>query len=230
MGRHIRHGTLLLSVLATSACGHGALGQATFADGCGPEGASCARRGFEAPIAVGATLRPEVRLDLQGAGTPAAHYQSVAADVLRAERGLLEGRAAGVSAVLLVTDSGTVLDFFHVWVKRPTHLRLFLRSTVGAAEEELTDRVELLAGESVRLSASLFGDGQALAGDAEQQWTLDEPIAAVLYEGTSGRRRIVAREPGRGTLRVRSLDQTAFVDVVVHPAKGELVRAGGTDR
>jgi hypothetical protein len=76
--------------------------------------------------------------------------------------------------------------------------------------------IELLSGESVKLAASLFGDGQALAGEAEQEWSVDRPVVALLKEGHGGRRRVIALEPGRATLRVRSLEQTAFVDIVVH--------------
>ncbi len=199
-------------------CGHGAIGQAVLSDGCRAEDSACEKRGFEAPIAVGATVEPEVRIDLRGSGAPAAHFTAVGDDVIVADRGVLRGKAAGVAAVLLRTDSGTVLDFFHVWVKAPTHLKLFQLAPAGSTPEAITTPLELLEGESVRLSASLFGDGQPLAGRADQEWTIDRPVVAVLGEGRSDRRRLVALEPGRTTLRVRSLDQTAFVEIVVHAA------------
>ena len=160
------------------ACGHGAMGQAVFSSGCRAEDSACDKKTFDAPIAVGASVEPEVRLDLQGSGAAAAHFAAVGDEVLSAERGLLRGKKPGVAAVLLRTDTGTVLDFFHVWVKSPTHLKLF----------ELT-------------------------------WSTDNAVIAVLAEGRPDRRRIVAVAPGRATLRIRSLDQTTFVDVIVHAAR-----------
>ncbi len=212
----------IVPLLLLTGCGSGAMGQAVFSDGCRAEDTTCERRGFEAPIAVGATVAPEVRVDLKGAGTPSAHFTSVGEDILLADHGVLKGRAPGVTAVLLRTDAGTVLDFFHVWVKAPTHLRLFLTSAAGGKAETIDTPIELLSGESVKLAASLFGDGQALAGEADQEWSVDRPIVAVLREGHGGRRRVIALEPGRTTLRVRSLEQTAFVDIVVHAPAGQV--------
>jgi hypothetical protein len=211
----------LLSVIAgltgLTGCGGGALGQVSFSDNCRAEDATCEGHGFDGPVAVGATVRPDVRVDLKGSAAPAAHFTSVADDVLRADRGLFEGKSPGVAAVMLVTDNGTVLDFFHVWVKEPTHLRLFEVSPNGGQGEPISSRIDLLDGESMKLAASLFGDGQPLVGDATQEWTLDRPIAAILHDGRASRRRIVALEPGKATLKVRSLEQTVLVDIVVHP-------------
>jgi hypothetical protein len=207
----------VVPLLVLTGCGMGALGQATLSDPCRAEESTCKKGGLDAPVAVGATVEPEVRLELRGSGTPAAHYTAVGDDVLVADRGVLRGKAPGVTAVLLRTDTGTVLDFFHVWVKAPTHLKLFQVMPAGAEPDAITTRLELLPGESVRLAASLFGDGQPLAGRAEQTWSIDKPIVAILAEGHEGRRRLVALEPGSATLKVRSLDQTAIVQVVVHP-------------
>lgn len=201
------------------ACGHGAMGQAVFSSGCRAEDSACDKKTFDAPIAVGASVEPEVRLDLRGSGAPAAHFAAVGDEVISAERGLLRGKKPGVAAVLLRTDTGTVLDFFHVWVKSPTHLKLFELTGADVQPEPITTPLELLEGESVRLAASLFGDGQPLAGRAEQAWSTDNAVIAVLGEGRPDRRRIVAVAPGRATLRIRSLDQTTFVDVIVHAAR-----------
>lgn len=211
-----------LPLVLLTGCAMGGLGQAVISDPCRAEDSTCKKSGFSAPVAVGATLEPEVRVDLRGSGAPAAHFTAVGDEVLVADRGVLRGRATGVTAVLLRTDSGTVLDFFHVWVKAPTHLKLFQVMPTGTDPEAVTTPIELLTGESTRMAASLFGDGQALAGQAEQEWTIDKPVVAILSEGREGRRRLVALQPGRATLRVRSLDQTAFVDIVVHEADHKL--------
>jgi hypothetical protein len=208
---------VIAGLTGLTGCGGGALGQVSFSDNCRAEDATCEGHGFDGPVAVGATVRPDVRVDLKGSAAPAAHFTSVADDVLRADRGLFEGKSPGVAAVMLVTDSGTVLDFFHVWVKEPTHLRLFEVSPNGGQGEPISSRIDLLDGESMKLAASLFGDGQPLVGDATQEWTLDRPIAAILHDGRASRRRIVALEPGKATLKVRSLEQTVLVDIVVHP-------------
>jgi hypothetical protein len=42
-----------------------------------------------------------------------------------------------MSGVLLVTDDGVVVDFFHVWVKGPTSIALSRASSDGKSEEGL---------------------------------------------------------------------------------------------
>lgn len=188
-------------------------------DNCRLGDPSCLRNRFTAPIAVGATVTPEIDVAIRGTTGPALHFESANDAVLAADRGALRGKAPGIAALLLVTDSGTVIDFLHVWVKGPTGIQLTALSPTEGRGEPVVEGIDLLPGESMRLSATLHGDGQPLAGDAPQSWTIDKPIAAILRDGAGGRRRIVAVEPGRATLRVEALEEVAQVEVVVHDQK-----------
>jgi len=205
----------VLLPLALAGCGMGALGQAAVVDEKGAEGA---RRGFDRPIAVGATLRPDVRYSLRGAGAPAIHYEAADESVLEAGDGTIRGKAAGLTSLLLVTDDGVVVDFFHLWVKEPTSLAL---SQLGQDDKaiELGGRVDLMTGESLHLGVTLRGEGQDLGGEAADSWKLDGRAAALLEEGRSGRRRVVAVEPGRSKLEVRMLDRIASLEINVHDSK-----------
>ena len=74
-----------------------------------------------------------------------------------------EGIAEGMSAVLAMTDDGTVLDVFHVWVKEPTGVELSAIRE-GDRRDVLTGTLELFPGEVVRLETSVHGEGQVLGG------------------------------------------------------------------
>lgn len=200
---------------ALAGCGVGALGQAALVDDKGHESA---RQGFDRPLAVGATVRPEIDYKLRGAGAPSMHYEAADEAVIAADNGVLRGTRAGLTSLLLVSDDGMVLDFFHLWVKEPTTLAL---RQVFADDKaaELSGRVELLPGEALHLSATLRGEGQDLGGTATDTWKVDGGAVAVLEEGRAGRRRVIALQPGRATLEVRMLDRIATLTIEVSDKK-----------
>lgn len=199
---------------AASGCGtFGALGQATVGSDT-----SAKRAGFERPIAAGATLRPELGFALRGAGAPAVHFETSDAAVLSAGEGTLEGRAPGLSGVLVVTDDGVVVDLFHVWVKKPTSLALRRVASVDK-EEDVSGHVELMVGEALVLSSSLLGEGQELAGEAPQTWKEKGGAVRLLEEGRADRRRVVASSPGESVIDVSALDRVATLRVTVHGRK-----------
>ncbi|MBL8744397.1 MAG: hypothetical protein JNK04_24990 [Myxococcales bacterium] len=199
--------------VALSGCAYGAIGQAAVVDDKGESGV---RSSFDRPIAVGAVVRPEIRYSLRGAGAPAMHYEVADESVLSAKDGVIRGKGAGLTSLLLVTDDGVVLDFFHLWVKEPTSVSLG-QLTSDDKVIELDGRVDLMRGETLRLSASLRGEGQDLGGEAEQRWKMEGKAAQILEEGRAGRRRIVAVEPGKALLEVRVLDRIAKLEIEVHP-------------
>jgi hypothetical protein len=212
--RSLLRAVVLSSMVALTGCGtFGALGQASVASDGGSKGV-----GFERPIAVGATLRPELKFSLRGAGAPALHYETTDASVLSAGEGTLQGRSPGMSGVLLVTDDGVVVDFFHVWVKGPTSIALSRASSDGKSEE-VSGHLELMRGEAVVLSSSLRGEGQELAGEAEHVWSVKGGAVRLLEEGRSGRRRLVATAPGEAMVDVAALDRVVSLKVTVHDRK-----------
>jgi hypothetical protein len=115
--------------------------------------------------------------------------------------------------VLISTDDGSVVDFVHVWVAPITSITLSKRDG---------DRVEgaigLAVGEDVTLQPALWNGAQKLSGDEDLQWTITGDSAiTVLRDGSTDRRRLRARAPGKATITVALGDAKTSVDVEVVP-------------
>ncbi len=205
--------------LASAACGRGALGQSVTqeADGSGER--------LNAPLAIGATYRPEVQVDTQGSATPSIRLMSTRPNVVGVSNGQLIGRSRGVAAILFTTADSTVVDFLHVWVERPTHVALHRLSRSGSDLGEVRDRVDLLVGDSIWLSPRVYADAQHLAGSITSDWKVDPPIARVLRDGVYKQRRLVADSPGSATLTVSLLGVTAQANIVVQPVSATAAMA-----
>jgi hypothetical protein len=201
-------------------CGGGALGQAVVSDACKSGDASCSRVGFDSPLALGASTEPDVHLQLRGSTGPGFHLESAAPSIMEVTGGRVTGVGEGTSALLFVSDDGSVLDFLHVFVKKPTELKL----TAGATGQELhavSGVIEMLPGESLRVSAQVMSDGQPLIGTGITTWTVDPPIARLLREGSEGERRIVAKDVGHAVIRVKTLGVESTLDIVVTDARSQ---------
>jgi hypothetical protein len=210
---------LLLTVSGQLGCAVGALGQASLyaeSDAQGPD------RGLDHPIAVGARWVPSLDVQLRGAGAPSVHFEVADLEILSAERGTLEGRKPGLTAVLVTTDDGTVLDFVHVWVKAPTSVDLSARE--GQSTRRVRGRVDLFVDEMLDLEAAVSGEGQPLAGDLPLEWRVDGSAVALLDAGAPARRRLVAATPGTTRLIVShdrsSKPECAGVEVAKAPRCG----------
>lgn len=218
-------GLASILVLLSGCGGWGGLGQARMAGDCAAGDTNCKRRTLDAPIAVGAVVRPDLVFELRGSAAPSLHFDTADPTVLVAKQGAILGKSPGISALLLTTDDGTVLDFFHVWVREATGIRLSM--VQAGATEAIRRKVELLAGESVRLLATPTAEGQDLAGESVQEWTIDPPIAVLLEEGRDDSRRLVAMDPGAATLTVRSLGKSVELGIVVRPKPGAVSPVAG---
>src|SRR5262245_38752214 len=87
---------------------------------------------LNAPIAVGASLVPEVHIETPRCSLPVLHLASARPDVITIENGALLGKAPGVSAILFATDEGRVVDFLHVWVAQPSRMTLARLAPTGS--------------------------------------------------------------------------------------------------
>jgi hypothetical protein len=210
MPNNLARWCVLAGACLTCACGGGGLGQSRVESARGDDGTS-----LDAPLAVGATYRPEVKLQLKGGGTPALFLESPRADVVAVDAQRLKAVGPGLSAVLIKTREGNVIDFLHVWVEAPTRIALhrFTPETIDLGE--VTAPIDLAVGESVTLSPRLYAGSQRLAGSAEPTWLAKPPLVDVLRDGVPERRRIVARRPGKTTLMVRVLGQSSAVELNV---------------
>ncbi|HEY5944677.1 MAG TPA: hypothetical protein VIV40_04270 [Kofleriaceae bacterium] len=200
-------------LLAVSACAGGGMHQATLVGQCAANDAACSRKAPLAPLAIGARFYPEVATEIAGSSTPNLRLESAEPSVLAVEDGALVAKSAGTSAVLISTDDGSVVDFVHVWVAPVTQITLARRDG-----ERITGSLGLAVGEDVTLVPSLFNGAQKLAGDSAAQWTVDNagPLV-ILQDGSSDRRRLRARAPGKTKVTVALGTATASIDVEVVP-------------
>lgn len=203
------------AALFGAGCGEGALHVAVAtAETCAP-GADCTHAGFDAPVAVGAVVHPEFQTKLAGSAGAGFRFVSASPDVLDVDGGDVVGKSPGLSALLLVTDGETVVDFLHVWVKAATKVRV-AATAPGREKATITSGpIELLVGDAIFVSAELTADGQRLIGAAPSEWEADEGVLSVLREGNEGHRRVVALHPGSTSLRVTTLGLENEIDVVV---------------
>lgn len=204
---------LWLPLLLLAACGAtGAMGQASLLHECKRGDDGCHRATPNAPLAVGARLRPDVQVDAAGSLMPVIALTTSRPDIVAIEDGALVGKAPGMAAVLIATRDGTVIDFQHVWVAAPTAIVV-----ERAGGEELDGPVQLVAGEQLVLGSSLIGGSQRLSGEGALAWQVQGDGVSLLQDGASGRRRLIARAPGHATIVVAALGVSAAVDVEVVP-------------
>lgn len=205
---------LLACLPLLAACGAaGALRQGSLVGQCTGDAAACARRAPLAPLAVGTRFHPEVSIEIAGTSTPMLRLDSAAPGVLAVEQGALVAKAPGTSAVLISTDDGAVVDFVHVWVAPVTAVTLAQRDG-----ERIAGAIGLAVGEDLTLVPALWNGSQRLAGEADATWTAsDDKAVSILRDGSSDRRRIRARAPGKATITVALGAAQATVELEVVP-------------
>lgn len=170
---------------------------------------------LDAPLAVGASIQPDVKLDLSGSATPSIALLSARPAVVAADGGRLTGRAPGVSAILITTKDGEVLDFYHLWVERATRATLHRLYADGRDMGEVRQGMDLVVGETAVLAPKVYAGAQELAGTIEGEWSVDPPVARVLGEGVAERRRVIALKPGAATLSVKLANVTVTMPLTV---------------
>lgn len=187
--------------LAVTACGGsaGALGQTQVRAECDPGDAVCLQSSV-APLARGATLALDITSLTQGSAGLDLSLLSADEGVARTQGDAVIGADPGVTAILFLTPDGVVLDFIHLTVAEPTTMVVHRLTDDGEAVAELEGRVQLLVGETFGVSAGLRHQAQDLAGKVSIRWQTDPAIAPLLDSGSPGRKRVLARAPGRTTL------------------------------
>jgi hypothetical protein len=201
-------------IASTGACaGSGGMRQATLGGQCAADDAACAKRHPMAPLAIGARFYPDVSTELDGTTPPNLRLESADPNILDVEGAALVARSPGTAAVLITTDDGSVVDFVHVWVAPVSSVSIARRDG-----ERIDGAIGLVAGEDVTLVPTLWSGAQRLSGDAGAVWSVDNPGAVtVLRDGSSDRRRLRARAPGRATVKVAIGNAASSVDIEVAP-------------
>ncbi len=187
--------------------------QATLVGTCTADEPACARTQPLAPLAIGTRFHPDVSTEIAGTATPNLLLQSANPGVIAVERGALVAKAPGASAVLISTEDGAVIDFVHVWVAPASSISLARRDG-----DRIDGPIGLTVGEDVTLVPTLWNGAQRLAGTGDTTWTVaNDSALAVLRDGSSDRRRLRARAPGKTTVTVALGDISTTVDVEVVP-------------
>jgi len=205
---------VLVPLLPLGACGtSGALRQATLAGQCAADDVACSRRHPLAPLAIGTRFYPDVSVEVAGTSTPNLQLESATPDIVAVEDGMLVARKAGASAVLITTDDGSVVDFVHVWVAPVTKITLARRDG-----DRLGGAIGLAVGEDLTIQPTLWNGAQRLSGDGDAQWTVsNEGTLSLLRDGSSDRRRLRARTPGKTTVTVALGEAKTSVEIEVVP-------------
>ena len=195
----------------------GAMHQATIVGQCAADDVACSRRHPMAPLAIGSRFYPDVSTEIAGSTTPNLLLQSADSSVLAVVDGVLVARSSGASAVLISTEDGAVVDFVHVWVAPVTKITVARRDG-----ERIDGAIGLTVGEDITLVPTLWNGAQRLAGSSDATWTVDAegalaPTVAMMRDGSSDRRRLRARAPGKATVTVALGDTKASFDIEVLP-------------
>lgn len=204
---------------ALAACAEGtsgALGQTQIRKECDPGDAVCLATAL-APLAEGATLALDVSAILSGSSATDLHFESGAPDIIAVDGERLVGVAPGTAPILFMNEDGIVIDFVHLFVAQPTSIALHRLTQDGEDVAELTQKIQLLAGESIGVSASLRMRKQTLSGEATIRWELDPNVAVLLEDGIEGHRRILAKAPGSTVLKAHALGLEVALPLEVLP-------------
>lgn len=211
---------LLLLTSTLVGCGSMAMGQGAMSTSNADDA-----KELNAPLAVGAAIQPDINLSLKGTAMPTLLLTSGRPDVVADEGGQLIGRAPGISAILVTTKEGVVLDFYHLWVEQASRATLHRSYADGRDMGELREGLDLMVGEATVLTPKVFYEAQELAGTLDGEWRVEPDIAAVLREGVGQRRRLVARTPGEATLTVKLANVVVTVPIRVLSAADPPVAA-----
>jgi len=195
----------------------GALGQVWFSADCAGGNGTCPVSGIDAPVAVGATVPLDLDLAIRGGSGLNLTLVSADTEVVDTVGYTLTGVNEGISAVLLTTPEGAVLDFFHVWVYRADGLRFHRMTEEGQDLGVMTGRCEMVAGQELILDVVPHAGVHRLVGNVEAAWSTDASNVSVLDEGVDGRRRVVARQPGTAVVTAELDGTSVELEVEVQP-------------
>ncbi len=170
---------------------------------------------LSSPLALGADVRPDLRFDVKGSVAMSTHLLSAREDILAVKSGLLHGNHEGTAPVLVALDSGTIVDFVHVTVKRASRIEVHAIDPASGDSGALTEPLEVATGESVHLVPFPYAEDQRVVGVSTATWTVEPPIATVLREGLPNRVRLLARKPGQATVKVVMLGSTSTLSLEV---------------
>jgi hypothetical protein len=198
----------------------GQLAQTSLSAPCAAGDTACTsgqNEGVTSPIAAGATFALEVKPTI--AGGTAVPLTLRAVDPLVAtidDAGRVRAVGPGITAVLVLTDDGGLVDVTHVSVAKVERVSFHRGGGAELDERQLPARIELFPEEDLTLSLRVWQSGQQLIGEMGDAWSVDDDAFKVLDQGFALERRIKAPASGTTTLLVDVLgvQQTLTLEVV----------------
>jgi hypothetical protein len=217
----------LFAVVLCTACGDGggiggrpgSFGQVEAAPECGALSQACIGQGLDAPIARGSTVDLSVRYKVAGSSGPPTKLASANQAVLTTPSATrLEAIADGMSAVMFVGPQGEVIDLIHVFVQKPSELRINRYDDGGDLLGHVEAASQLLVGDDLNVAIEPFANGQPLLGNFALTYaTTNAPIVSVIPDPVAGSYRVVARAAGTATVTFTALGLTATWQLEVLP-------------
>ncbi|MBI5498532.1 MAG: hypothetical protein HY904_26255 [Deltaproteobacteria bacterium] len=216
MKRHLLTASLFLVLLCLSCVSQGALQQTDFETDCSTGG--CTSRPLDAPLALGAWLDIAVTVELDNTSTPPpTSLRAADSAVLGVSGARITGAGGGLSALLVETPDGVVVDFFHIWVGPATRLKLVPTRPDGTALPSLEQVLVLAAGEQAVVERIPYANSQLLLGRSDAVVTVDSPAVDAVNDPNANRVLLTAAAPGDATVTVEALGVTTSFQVRVTP-------------
>jgi hypothetical protein len=120
--------------------------------------------------------------------------------------------------VLFTEPSGEVIDLIHVFVQKPSELRIDRFDVSGDLLGEVQPSAQLLVGDEILVATEPFANGQPLLGNFELAYTSsDHTVVQIVPDPVFGWYRIVARGAGHSTVTFSALDIVTTLELEVLP-------------
>ena len=213
--------------MITAACGGdgglggrpGEFGRVEAAPECGALSQACVGQGLNAPIAKGSTLDIAVEYKVAGSSGPPTLLASANQAVLTTPTATqVSAIAEGMSAVMFVGPAGEVIDLIHVFVQKPSDLRINRYDEAGDLLGRVQSSSQLIVGDEILVAVEPFADGQPLLGNFELSYgSTAAPVVTIVPDPVGGWYRIIARTAGMAKVSFAALGLDVSWQIEVLP-------------
>lgn len=203
------------SIVITAACGDGGglggrpgeFGHVEAAPECGALSQACIGQGLDAPIAKGSSLDIAVRYKVAGSSGPPTQLASANQAVITTPSPTqISAIAEGMSAVMFVGPAGEVIDLIHVFVQKPSELRINRYDEAGDLLGRVQPASQLIVGDEILIAVEPFAGGQPLLGNFALSYaSTAAPIVTIVPDPVGGWYRVVARSAGMANVSFTAL-------------------------
>ncbi len=215
------------SLVIVAACGGGdglggrpgEFGQVEAAPECGALSQACIGQGLNAPIAKGSTLDVAVEYKVAGSSGPPTLLASANQAVITTPGPTqISAIAEGMSAVMFVGPAGEVIDLIHVFVVKPSDLRINRYDEAGDLLGRVQPASQLIVGDEILVAVEPFSDGQPLLGNFDLAYTTTvAPVVTIVPDPVGGWYRVIARSAGTAKVSFAALGLDVSWQIEVLP-------------